>query len=93
MSKALAALDDAIHTYLQENGQLEEGRALTGWVLSYETNKLGGPDPENPQLVFRPDYAIGPQTSLGQSLGVTTAAAAAIKETMVACINGDDDDD
>lgn len=92
MSAALDALDDAIHEYLQATDRLEPGRGLSGWVLAFETNALGGPDPENPQLVFRPDYTIGPQTSLGQSLGVTTATAGAIKSTMVECINGDDDD-
>lgn len=82
---ALDRLDDAIHEYLVEVGELSEGVALQGWQLNMEMTRLFHADGIVP-LASKLLYAFGPQTTLGHALGLAAYGAAQYRAAAV----GDD---
>lgn len=69
MSTPLQRLDDAIHQFLTETGELVDGKWVTGWILSASTARVedGG---EHLPLVSGAQYALGPQTSITDAAGL-----------------------
>lgn len=91
VSTAYEKLDDAIHEYLLETTDYHEGRAISGWQLSFETTILVNVEGALP-LASAQHYTFGPQTTLGLALGLARYAAGVYEASMVnPTLDGDDD--
>ena len=79
---AFEKLDDAIHEFLQESGALQEGGAVSGWLLLNEASYIV--DDENAlPLATSTGYTFGPQTSLAQALGLASYGSAVFSQNML----------
>ncbi len=66
----LQKLDDAVHEFLRETEQLDEGAFVTGWAFGVARARVQSDMPQALPLAHGMTYALGPQTSIVQAAGL-----------------------
>jgi hypothetical protein len=89
-STPLERLDSAIHEFLRETEQLDDGRFVTGWVIGTSTARLQADDDDALPLVTGATYALGPQTSTVQLAGLAQFLAIVAEKATWQQLSDDD---
>lgn len=81
MATPLQDLDDAIHAFLDATA--DDGQVVTGWALGISTSRIEYEDEEILPLISGERYALGPQTSATDALGLARYVQVTIEHHML----------
>lgn len=78
----LEKLDDAVHEYIKATTDEDPSRSVAGWALGIETTALVVSDGALP-LADAQHYVFGPQTTVGQAIGLGRFVANVLEQYIV----------